>query len=326
MSFSLTLGPGGNTLANLRDAINDAPGNSGVQATLITDIAGTHLILTGSATGAANALRVTTSGGNGGLNQFVYNPPTTTNLAPLSTAQDAIVFVSGYEIHDADNSIDSAIDGVTLQLKQAHVGEVTTLAIATDNAGIRDRVNSFVNGYNVLANQIAKLRSYNAETKVAGPLLGDAMLRNIEAQLRRVVSAPVAGATEPYTSLASLGITTTAAGTLSLDQAKFDAALADDPAAASHVFAAGQGVAVQLDAFLADKLSVAGELANRDAGIAARRKDLTRQKEALDARMEVIQARYMRQFNALDSMLTKLQSTSSYLSQQLAAAAAQQKG
>ena len=323
-SFNVTLADGSNTLANLRDAINAAPTNTGVQATLIADISGAHLILTGSLTGAANALRVTTTGGDGGLTQFVYNPPTTTNLTPLSVAQDAIVFVSGYEIHDVDNNIESAIDGVTLKLKKAQVGEVTTLTVATNNSGISERVNTFVNSYNVLANQMAKLRSYNSETRAAGPLLGDAMLRNIEDQLRRVIVAPVTGVTGSYTSLANLGITTTATGTLSLDQARFDAALVDDPTAATHVFAAEPGVATRLDAFLTAKLSTTGELASRDAGVTARRKDIASQKAALDMRMEVIQARYMRQFNALDSMLTKLQSTSSYLSQQLAAAAAQQ--
>ena len=35
--------------------------------------------------------------------------------------------------------------------------------------------------------------------------------------------------------------------------------------------------------------------------------------------MAIIQSRYQTQFNALDSMLTKMQSTASYLTQQLAA-------
>ena len=33
--------------------------------------------------------------------------------------------------------------------------------------------------------------------------------------------------------------------------------------------------------------------------------------------MAVLQARYLKQFNALDSLLTQMQSTSSYLTQQL---------
>jgi flagellar hook-associated protein 2 len=46
--------------------------------------------------------------------------------------------------------------------------------------------------------------------------------------------------------------------------------------------------------------------------------DIGREKEALALRMEQIEARYRKQFTALDSLLSQLQTTSSYLSQQLA--------
>ena len=41
-------------------------------------------------------------------------------------------------------------------------------------------------------------------------------------------------------------------------------------------------------------------------------------KEALALRMEQIETRYRKQFTALDSLLSQLQTTSSYLAQQLA--------
>jgi len=81
--------------------------------------------------------------------------------------------------------------------------------------------------------------------------------------------------------------------------------------------AAETGVAPRLAEFLQSKLSSTGEFAARDARIASKRRDLAKQSDALDARMEVIQARYLKQFTALDSMLAQLQSTSTYLSQQL---------
>ena len=313
-SFDVTL-VASNTLAGLRDAINAASTNVGVRATIIRDQAGAHLVLTGAATGQANALRITPTGG---LGQFAHTPPTiTTNFTQLSAAQDAIVRVSGFEIRDSDNTIADAIDGITLTLKREAPGTTTTLGVETDAAGIRGRVDAFVNAYNALAGQIGKLQSYNAETKAAGPLLGDAMLRNIEAQLRRLISEPVAGVNGVYTTLASLGITSSIKGTLSVDQTKYDAALAAAPTALSQVFASPQGLATRIDGFLKSKLATEGEIAVRDAGITSRRKDLTRQREALDARMVVVQARYSKQFNALDSLLANMQSQSTYLAQQL---------
>jgi flagellar hook-associated protein 2 len=318
-SFDVSLTSPANTLADLRNAINNSPWNPGVSAALVTDLAGTHLVLGGSATGAANEIRITTSGGDGGLAQFVHNPPTTTtNMRVISPAQDAIVLVSGFELHDADNTIDGAIEGVTLDLKKAEPGVTTSLAVAVDGAGIRDKANSFVTAFNNLANQIAKLRSYNPDTKVAGPMLGDSLLLSLESRLRNMVTGPVEGITGSYNTLSSVGITTTTSGTMSLDAAKFDAALAKDPAAVSRLFTLeDKGIAAKLDSYIKDRLADGGEIAARDASIAVRRKDLTAAKSAVDARMAVVQARYLKQFNALDTMLSKMQSTSTYLSQQL---------
>jgi flagellar hook-associated protein 2 len=319
-SFTVTLASPANTLADLRNAINSSKFNPGVTAALVTDVDGTHLVLGGNATGDANALRITTSGGDGGLAQFVHDPPTTTtNMRVISAAKDAIVEVSGYEIHDSDNSIEGAIEGVTLNLKKEEIGVTTSLTVSVDGAAIRERASAFVTAFNNLATQIAKLRSYNAESKQAGPMLGDSMLLNLESRLRVMVAAPVEGATGDYTTLTSLGISTTATGTLALDAAKFDAALAKDPAAVSRLFTTeDKGVASKLDTFIKDRLAEGGEIAARDASIAARRKDVARAKEALDARMVQVQARYMKQFQALDTMLSRMQSTSSYLGQQLA--------
>jgi flagellar hook-associated protein 2 len=68
------VGEGGNSLANIRDAINKSSANKGVQASLLTDVEGTHLVLTSMKTGADRALTVAASGGNGGLQALVYDP------------------------------------------------------------------------------------------------------------------------------------------------------------------------------------------------------------------------------------------------------------
>jgi flagellar hook-associated protein 2 len=315
-SFNITLTDGNDKLSNVRDAINAATDNPGVQATIIRDVNGAHLVLTGATTGAANTITVTASGGNGGLAQFDTSTPA--NYQVLSTAQDAIVNVQGYEIHDTDNIISDAVDGVTLTLKKQEPGTETSLTVALDNSGIQGKVNSFITAYNALATQIAKLQAYDPATKVAGPMLGDPLLRSVDSQLRRMLTDPVSGTSGDYTTLASLGITSNANGTLTLNVAKLDAALAKDSTAVSKVFASGNGAAVRMHAFIETKLSTSGDFTARDNGIKARRKDLDQQRTALDARMQLLEERYRKQFNALDSLLTQMQSTSSYLSQQLA--------
>ena len=318
-SFSVTIDDEHKTLAGIRDAINAATDNPGIRATLIRAQDGTRLVVSGTATGAANPLRITSSGGDGGLASLDYAPPAASTMTAVPPT-DAVVMLGGYEVHSASNVVSDAIDGVSINLKGAEQGKVMTLSIELDQGAVQTKVQNFVSAYNVLAKQMKGLRSYDSETKVAGPLLGDAMLRGIEEQVRREISSVVPGATGSYTTLASLGITTNANSELVLDTAKFNAALARDGNAARQVFASTNGVATRLDSLLAKQLATGGGIATRETTMATRRKDLDEQKVDVDARMELVQARYLKQFNALDSLLTKMQSTSSYLSKQLASA------
>jgi flagellar hook-associated protein 2 len=221
-------------------------------------------------------------------------------------------------VHSATNNVEGAIDGVTLTLKKATPGTIDSLAVTNDDAAVQTKASTFVTAYNALASQIAKLRSYDPATKKAGPMLGDAMLVNIETQIRRLVSGPVSGATAPYTTLASAGIAFGSDGNLALDASKFQAAMTANSAAVSTLFGSTNGVASQLNKYLESQLSSAGAIAARTAGIDVQRKDLVSRQDALNARMLVFQARYQKQFTALDSMLSQMQSTSSYLTQQLA--------
>jgi flagellar hook-associated protein 2 len=315
-SFSIQVGEGGNSLANIRDAINRSAANTGVQASLLTDVDGTHLVLTSMRTGADRALTVTASGGDGGLQQLVYDPDGsgTTNMELKSEAQDAILFVSGYEIHSDTNTVSNAIEGVTLTLKAPTEQNTTvSLAVARDDTAIQAAAKKFVDSYNSLASTIKSLSRYDVSTGAAGTLLGDAMLRNIESQVRSVVSSPVSGVSGSYTTLASLGITTQADGTLKLDSVRFNAALEANPGAVSDIFTSDRGVAVRLADLMASKTSSTGELTVRSDNVVDSLEDLKDQQDVLNARMEVIQKRYLQQFNALDTLLARLNTTASAL-------------
>lgn len=317
-SFSVDLAEGNNSLAQLRDAINSADGNSHVRATLIRDAAGAYLVLTGTATGAGNGITVAAEGADVGLQQLVADLNDFDATRDVA-AQDAIAFVSGYEIRSAGNTITGAIDGVTLTLKRATEPDATVaLAVARDDAAIQKKAETFVAAYNALAQQIKTLGRYDAATQTAGPLLGDALLRGVDTRMRRILAEPVAGAGGAYTTLASLGIAVTVQGTLQLDAPKFRRALAADPEAVNRVFSsADSGVAVRVSDYLGARLSSGGEFAARDERITTQRRRLEQDRQALDARMLVVQQRYLKQFTAMDTMLAQLQSTSSYLTQQL---------
>jgi flagellar hook-associated protein 2 len=77
------------------------------------------------------------------------------------------------------------------------------------------------------------------------------------------------------------------------------------------------GYAHRLDTLLDDVLSASGLLAGRTDGINRSIKDLDRQRDRFNQRLTSIETRYRAQFTALDTLLSSMQSTSAFLTQQL---------
>lgn len=317
-SFDVEIPQEANTLEAIRDAINDAPDNTGVQATLLNGTEGTRLILTSRKTGAEHAIKVVASGGDGGLAALDYDPSGTMNLEERDQAKDALVKISGFEVSSATNVIGDAVEGVTINLLKAEVGVKTTLNVSFDTASVTTRIQNFVTEYNNMQAALSKLGSYDAASKTAGPLLGDSLLRSIEQDMRRGLTNPVTGLTSDYTVLASIGITTTASGTLELDAAKLTKALDSDPDAVAHLFGSENGVAARLFSQVDARLASSGDLESRNTSLKRDLDQISDDKQAVALRVAQIEARYRKQFTALDSLLSQLQTTSSYLAQQLA--------
>lgn len=316
-TFQVGIPESAQTLAQVRDAINTAPSNNLVRATIVNGSDGAHLVLTSQASGASNTISVSAAGGNGGLAALNY-----TTLAPGAYTQpraaaNAEVNVAGVTHTSNTNTISNLIDGVELTLLEAEPGETHTLRIANDTSAIQSKIANFVAEFNSLAGTIGALRSYEPETKKAGPLLGDAMLRSVESEIRLKLTDKVSGLTGSFQSLASIGITTNKDGTLSLSDAKLKTALNQDYDGVANMFASENGIAARLKASIEPRLAATSELAVRSKALSAKSTELQKQAVALEARMAAASQRYLKQFNSLDTLLSQLQNTSSFLTQQL---------
>jgi flagellar hook-associated protein 2 len=321
-TFNVDIKQDAATLDDIRNAINSAADNTGVQATLLNTAAGSRLILTANATGESSVLKVVASGGDGNLDQLNYDPlsppvPPAPGLTQLEPAQNAKIRVATFDIESDTNVFENAIDGVTITAVAESDGAEVGLDVAFDKSTVQTRIQNFVTAYNAMQTQLAKLGSYNAETKEGGPLLGDSLLRSIESEARRALSNPVTGGSSTYTTLASLGITTNATGALSVDPTKLAKALDEDPEGVAKLFGSENGVAARMFSQLEDRLATEGDIEGRNTRLKSELKDIARDKEALNLRMAQVETRLRKQFTALDSLLSQMQSTSSYLTQQL---------
>ncbi len=305
-----------NSLNDIRNAINAAPDNPGVRATIVTGADGAHLVLSATKTGLANAMTVAVSGGDGGLSPFAYTAGGPSNtMTQLSAAADAGAIIDGVVVSSATNTISDAVEGVTLNLVSANPGTELTLGIDYDTDGAKRSVGNFVNSYNKLIDTITELTKYNKDTKDAAPLLGDSTVRGIRDQLRREISS-VAGNTNAA-SLASVGVTTQIDGKLAADATRLDAAIAADFDSIGELFSGTTGLATRLDTIASATLSGASAIATREGNLKTTLKSITTQRASLDERLVQVRARLSKQFNAMDRLLAQLKTTSSFLSAQL---------
>ena len=296
------------TLADIRDAINTAFAGKDMSATLVRGDAGDVLTLTSSKTGTAGALTITASGGDGGLSSLSTSGG---SLTVVTAAQDSRVVIDGITRTSSTNTLTDAIDGITLNLATAKPGQAFSLDIAGDPSPLKASLLTFVSSYNIALTQLRTQSAAGGEGKVAGALSGDSAPRSITRSLRDTITAD-------YATFAALGFKTAVDGSLSLDGAKFDTAIAADPEAASKLLGATGTVGTRLRGSLTAYLGDQGLIGARSTALNDRMKALTRQREAFDVRMESVEQNYRRQFTALDALMAKLQTTSSYLNQQIA--------
>lgn len=317
-SFAVEIDTENNTLAGIRDAINNASDNPGFAATIVNADAGSYLILSGNATGVANSMTVTQTGGDGGLAALEYDPGNGLNaLTESVAAQDALVRIDGLDVVSDTNVINEAIDGVTLNLLAADPDEPFELDIANDHEAVLASVDSFVEKYNALVGVLDELTIYDAETQVSGPLLGDTTARGVRDQIRRALSESVTDIEADFSSLSEVGIEVQLNGTLSVDTSRLSTVLNEDFNRFGQLFTGSDGYAVRIYDIADSYLQTGGALQTRTDGLNAQIEDVGEQRQSLNARLVSLQARLLRQFNALDSLLGELNQTSNFLNQQL---------
>lgn len=316
-SFTVDIDSTSATLADIRDAINDASGNSSVSASLIYGSNGSaRLALTSTATGADNTIEITASGGDGGLSALTYGAGNTTHYTEEQEALDAIISIAGEDYTSSSNTISDAIDGITLNLQDADENTTVTIKVADDPDNMVSLVKDLITAYNTMQASLKSLGSYDAATGTAGALLGDPLYNGITRQISRALIDPVSGIGSIYSSLSSLGVTTTASGQLTVDEDKLSAALSADFTAVTKVITGNNGLMSRLNTLMDDALSSNGAIAARDATLDSRQESIDEQQELIDLRTAKVQQRYLAKFNAMDTLLARLNNTADYLTQQ----------
>lgn len=314
-STSLTIDSGNDTLADIASAINSATDNPGVTASVISTTAGARLVLSGTTTGAANAITVSETGGDGGLAALVYPPDGDTGLAQTQPAQDANYSINGYAATSASNVVSGAITGVTLNLLSASAANTpTTLSISANPSAAATSINTFVSAVNGVLSAIQSLGGYNASTQTAGPLNGNATLESFQNQLESILDDVQAGNAGGITSLGDLGITADAnTGQLDTDSSTLSNALSANVTAVGNLLGGTNGIATRLNTLINQYTGAGGLLSSINQGLQTSLSQVSQQQTALQAELATYSATLTSEYNAMDTAVAALKETQTYL-------------
>jgi flagellar hook-associated protein 2 len=256
----------------------------------------------------------------------------------LVAGQDAQFSIGATNYTRSSNVVEDALPGVQLTLKGktatgATVG-VTVGGPGPDKDAVVGKVKAFVDAYNALVTAARADLSEKGVPKPTstadvqkGTLFGDSGVVGMLTALRRSASAAIPGLAG-LTSLGDVGVSTGTAnggtavnqdavdGKLTLDETKLRAALDSNPLGVRKLLGGQSGVTGFAQSFGGVLAPFQGSGGILDQRVSEVGRDLTRIKDKLDtfdARLDAKQARFQKQFTALEKAMQHSQTVGNSL-------------
>jgi flagellar hook-associated protein 2 len=319
-SVDIVIDAANSSLEGVAAAINAA--NAGVSASILTDAAGSRLVVKG-ASGEARAftLTATETAGYEGLAALDIGVGAA-GTAIGSVARDAIVAIDGVELKRDSNTVSDLIPGVKLDLVAAQPGTVVNIGKTLPTNSLIQAVQDFVETYN----QVYTALRTDLDP-VTGSLRQDVAAKTLRRQLQQLTLTPIAsGSSDVPTTLAQIGVRTNRDGTLSLESGTLTKALVDHPGQVEQMFAQPNGAATTANGLSAafDVISTAAAstthgLGASEASYGKAKSEVAEDKTVALERAESMRTRMTRQFASMDARVAAYKSTMTFLENQVKA-------
>lgn len=313
------------SLDDISKAINDA--DSGISASIVKVKDDEYRLVLTAAEGTESKMSISVDG-DSKLNDLLSYDSKAGNgkMEQLVGAENAQLTMNGIKIERQSNKITDAPQGVTLELTKEVTDARVTVTKSDEKAteaikGWVDAYNSLIDTFNTLTKYTEVDPGAEAQDKNNGALVGDSVVRTIQTGIRAQFAN--ANSEGVFKTLNEIGITSDGTtGKLKIDDTKLKKAL-DENTASVRELLVGDGketgittkIATEVKGYLADD----GVIDSAQDNINATLKKLTKQYLSVSASIEDTVARYTAQFTQLDTMMSKLNNTSNYLSQQFTA-------
>lgn len=298
VTTTVSLADGGNTLADLKSAINAA--DAGVNATIVNDGTGYRLLLGADESGVANRFTVDASGLTGGTALTITNS---------TLGDDAQITIDGsITVTSASNTVSDALEGLKLELKALGTTEVT---VEGDSSELAKKIQAFADAYNGVVDLL------DNQNKAGGALENSPLVRTVRSRLSSTMTSRVdTGGT--FGVAADIGLSLDRYGKMVFDSSKLGDAIEQDYQSVLELFTreAGEG-----DVGIASAIKSTVDSINASSnGLLRFRKDaIDSEIKRLDSRIErdersisIYEQTLNRKFSAMEQTISRLQSQAGF--------------
>lgn len=290
---------------------------TGINASIIDG----RLVLTDTKTGDRNIGLI--DDGEGALVDLGLNSA----VRQVNVGENSVFTINGVEVTRDSNSISDVVEGLTISLKKIHEeGQSDTVTIGLDSGKTTKAIQDFVDQYNSTMQFIEdKLAAGDPEIPgSAGTLTGDGSLMRLHSSLRNLVTSSL-NTDAGYSDISQLGVSTIDRfGKLQFDTTKFNKALEENPKGVMNFFydkdeegndiGFVSGINSYIDSFISTNNGI---IKNKNETYDKAIKDINKQIETFNARMEKKEQQYIRRFTALDVAMMQAESQMTWLQGQV---------
>ena len=333
-SFTIDL-TAGDSLEDLRNAINASANNFGVTASIIetgTADGGAKLVFTSDTPGVGNDLVIVNDDNVAELNIVSTTDSTEASvyLIPVTSAQNAKATIDGIDVESKTNKFENVIENVSFEVSEKSELEAdgttfktSKLSIGFDTEAVEETIREFVTNFNALQAEIKLLTNYGeSDLEEDGSLAGDSLVRGIQTGINNILFSSVDSST--LGGLFQLGIEYNDQGELEISSNdriglgsgddRLKDALKDNFDEIATLFTdEKQGIAVRLYDLVDEYTRFSGLLKSREDSAKDQREQIFDERLNLELRLASTEQILRDKYLNLDQTVARLNSTGSAL-------------
>jgi flagellar hook-associated protein 2 len=293
-TFTVSLTPGENNLAGLRDKINGL--GAGVTASILTTAGANYLSISANTTGETTLSLKDDPGG-----------AATDLLSAANQGTNAVFELNGVPVSQKTNLVNSVIPGLSFEvLGTTDTDEKVSLTLASDRTQLSTALSSLADSYNALVGQVD-----GQIGESAGLLSGSSLVREIQSVLREVTGFSGSGDVK---SLSGIGLVFNSSNKLTFDASIF-AGLTDAQVRAGLDFSGNSEIGLGSLSRKVTAISdpVTGLIQAEINQYNSTGLDLDQRVSALNERVTLLQSGLAQRLQAADSLMATLEAQQSVL-------------